>query len=294
MRREVAVINKNRKVVQGNPLLELGYSLDQLPARIVRVLIAHIDDQRDKEFPQLTFSKKELIKVLGLESNTAKYTVLRNELKALQQRVIEFETGSGKDSAHVITSWIMKTRVWNYRDRIDVWLDGDLAPFLLDLKQRFYDEGQTFSKYNLEEVLSFRGDYTIRFFEWFNEKRWISKKAKSGTWYIELEVEEMRRRLGHLDEKGNILKLVLFGDFRRKVIQPVVEEISEKSDFIVSWESGKKKGRKVLSVIFHCEPKNKKQEQVVMKKLAKDMADKEVAKSAMSNMPWEKNKLKGN
>lgn len=266
MKREITVINPKRRVVQGNPLLEVSYSIDQLPSRIIRVIISQIDDQRDEEFPQFVFSKKELYKSLGLETDKDKSAVLRSAFRHLQQRIIEFETGEREDKAEVMTSWVLKSRVWKYKDRVDIWIDGDLAPFLLDLKTRFYDNGQVFSKYRLEEVLSLRGDYSIRFFEWFNKYRWKGNKSKAGKWYIpEMSLGEIRRRLGHIDEEGNIIKLERWPDFRRRVIQPTIEEISEKSDFTVDWEVGSKKGKRVLGLVFHCTPKNKKTEQKMMK-----------------------------
>jgi len=294
MKREIAVINQKRKVVQGNPLLKVSYSMPQLPARVMRLIIAHIDDQRDEEFPQFIFSKKEMAEALGLTSHKTVKEDIKGALIHLQQHVIEFTTGEGEEECDIITSWIMKSRVWNYKDRVDIWLDGDLSPFLLDLKQRFYNSGQTFSKYRLEEVLSFRGDYSVRFFEWFNEYRWKSGKSKSGKWYIpELSLDEIRLRLGMVDEKGNIIKFGRWPDLQRFVIQTAVDEISEKSDFIVSWEVGSKKGKKVLGIVFHCEPKDKEKEQKIAANLAKrgDSEDRALAanipsEEAFSGMPW--------
>lgn len=296
MKREIATINPHRRVVQGNPLLQLSYSMPQLPARIMRLIIAQIDDDRDKDFPQFVFSKKAMADSLGLTSHKTINEDIKTALILLQRRIIEFEIGEGENEAYVMTSWVMKSRVWKYKDRVDIWMDGDLGPYLLDLKQRFYDSGQIFSKYRLEEVLSFRGEYSIRFFEWFNEHRWKSGKSKSGKWYVpEMPLEEIRRRLGHLDERGNIIKLEQWSDFRRYVIDTAVDEISEKSDFTVDWEVGSKKGRKVLGVVFHCTPKDKKREQVLMDEHGKEMThsaiteeDRRQARASLDKLEWRK------
>ena len=283
--KEIEKINGERKVVQGNPLLELGYSMPQLPARIMRVIIAHIDDARDQHIPRFTFSKRELGKALGLVSHEKVAEDIRNALSTLRNREISFiQNPETEEEAMISTGWVLKSRVFNYQDRVDIWMDGELSPYLLDLKKRFYDTGQTFSKYRLEEVLSFRGEYSIRFFEWFNAQRFHGKKSKSGSWYIpEIALSELRRRLGHLDEKGEITKFQRWPDFRRFVLDPATEEISEKSDFIVNWEVTSKKGKAVKGITFYCFPKNKKQEQIYI-------ADVTVndAKKSFETLPWRK------
>lgn len=247
-------------VVTGNPLLAVPYRLPQLSQRIVKLMIAHIDDERDEELPHLIFSKKEVVDALGLENYTNQNDALRSAFRQLRSKGITLPGEEYDDE----TGWIHKARVWKYKDRIDVWFDDALAPYLLDLKNEFLKHGQTFTKHVLEDSLKFRGDYTMKLFDICTQWRFKSNKSKSGNWFVpHIPMPELRYQFGVDDENGNPIVHKEWREFRRKAIEPSMNEVNEKCDFEVDWVA-QTRGRKVTAVRFECKPKDKKSEQQAM------------------------------
>jgi len=245
MNKEVT-IQRGRKVVQGNPLIQSGYSLSNRSTRLIKTIVSAIDDKRDQDIETYEFSTSNLLDLLGMgkEITHAYRERLIESLAELRSCKLRFED----DEKVVSTGWILKSHVYKRQDRTKIWVDGDLAPYLLDLKEKF-------TKYNLEEILHFRKEYTIRFYEWLIVNKWKGRKSPSGNWYVSVSLFDIRKRLGFLSEDyKTILKHTRFQELRRHVITPAIEEISEKSDYLVSWEAIKK-GRSIHDIEFHIEPK---------------------------------------
>nr|WP_328732313.1 replication initiation protein [Halomonas azerica] len=64
----------------------------------------------------------------------------------------------------------------------------------------------------------------------------------------EVDIEWLRRALGVGDKYSN------FKDFRRRVIEPAVQQVNERSPLDVSWEE-RKTGRRVSHVTFYFDEK---------------------------------------
>jgi len=239
-------IQRDRKVVQSNPLIQSGYSLSNRSTRLIKTIISAIDDKRDQGVETYEFPTSNLLDLLGLEKKiTHAYRErLIESLAELRSCKLIFED----EEKLVSTGWILKSHVYKKQDRTKIWIDGDLSPYLLDLKSRF-------TKYNLEEILHFRKEYTIRFYEWLIVDKWKGRSSPSGSWHISISLFEIRNRLGMLsNDKKEIVKHKRFQDLRRFVIDPAIIEISEKSNYMVSWEAIKK-GKSYHEIKFHIEPK---------------------------------------
>lgn len=244
---DVVEYKPNKKmVVQANPLLRTGYTLTNLEQRVVRLIITQLDDKRDQDIPMVRITKKQLYEALGLDTTKRGYEMMEEALLTLRSRAIKitFENGT------LITGWFNDAVIEKKNEMVTIELSPRLKPYLLNLKE-------SFTKYHLAEVLSFRGEYTIRFFEWFIADQF--KKSKSGAWYVSIDVAEIRARLGMV-KKGKIIKYPLWANLRTRVIEPSIEEISSISQYWISWEAVKK-GRAVHSIKFHIVPKSQPEKQ---------------------------------
>jgi plasmid replication initiation protein len=238
-------VKTTASVVQKNPLLTLGYRLSDRAQRLMRLIIAQIDDKRDDEFYVYQYDTTELYDALGLTNSGEALNLLRQAIRELRKTDVSL---SAELTGGVIveTGLLIEGKIHPWEGWTSVRISEYLKPFLLELKKNFL-------KYGFKEIQFFRGDYTLRFYEWFLAERY--KATKSGTWYVCMELYEIRRRLGMIDAKGNSVMYARWQDFRRRVLDPVVEEISEKSAYFVSWEAGQK--RSVRDVKFHITPKPK-------------------------------------
>jgi len=247
-KKETAVpvaVKTSRTVVQANPLLTLGYRLTDRAQRLLRLVISQIDDKRDDDFCTYEFKTSELYDALGLGNSGEALDLLRKAVRELRRADVSIpaELTGG---VIVETGLIIEGKIHPWEGWTALRISEYLKPFLLEIKQNFL-------KYGFKEIQFFRGDYTLRFYEWFLAERY--KATKSGTWYVCMELHEIRRRLGMLDAKGKPAMYPRWQDFRRRVLDPVAEEISEKSAYLVSWEAGQK--RRITDVKFHISPKPK-------------------------------------
>jgi plasmid replication initiation protein len=241
-----AKVSRRRKVVQTNPFLESNYKLGDRAQRLMRIIISQIDDKRDTRFYVHEFSTEELYEALGLENSGESCELLQNAIQELRQVPITIPGHLTKDGADTLTGLIVKGKVHRWKGWTQVMIDNELKPFLLEVKHRF-------TKYELEDVLNLHGP-AIRFYEWFIKEKHTAA-SKSGAWYVTLQLREIRFRLGMLTKQGKPAMYDRWQDFRRRVLDPVVEEISEKTGYVVSWEVTQK--RRISEVIFHIVPKEK-------------------------------------
>lgn len=242
-------------VVMGNPLIEAAYTLNNLEQRIVSLMISQIDDKRDDSRYTYEFTIKELSNILGFEKNNDQYKRIDNVFESLSQRNICIDPKYSIDGSKTFCNWGV-FKYWPGHGRLTITIAEDIAPFLLQLKGNW-------TKYKLEDVLKFRGEYTIRFFQWFMQERnkpSHAKKSKSGAWYMCMSLRDIRERLEMIPKEGKGKeKYPRWPDFRRRVLDPMAEEISEKSSILVGWDAIKK-GRAVKEIVFHCTPKGTKSE----------------------------------
>jgi plasmid replication initiation protein len=245
--KQIAVINPKRHVVQKNPIIESGYKIAERAERLLRIIISQIDDKRDEDFHVYHFETSALYEALGLNSTHTQTTDLEKAINELMDVKIRIPEHLSEDGSITLTRILQKGKIHRRENWTTLQIDDDLKPFYLQIKEKY------FTKYALGEVLSFRGEYTLRMFEWFIEERFTAS-SKSGAWYVTLPLQEIRFRLGMLGENGEPTMYQRWPDFRRRVVDAVVEEVSEKSTYTVSYETVTHK-RKVTDIKFHVVPK---------------------------------------
>jgi plasmid replication initiation protein len=154
------------------------------------------------------------------------YSDLKDAIKEIADKSIWVKLDNGKDT---LLRWIEKPYIDENSGLVQIKLDNDMKPFLLQLKDNF-------TQYELLWTLNFRSKYSIRLYE----------LVKSLHFH---ELEEYTREFT-LDELRKLLDAENYNTyqtFKTRVLEPSVKEINETSDKNVSY-TPIKKGRSVSKI----------------------------------------------
>jgi len=236
-------LHLQKMVYKGNPLIEGAYSMSNREQRLVALLSSQIEDRQDEALHTYLFTVPQLAEYLGLASDNRRYDKIRSDLYSLMTRVISIQED---DNTELLAHFVSKARLNPDTGKVELQVHEELQPYYLDLKNRY-------TRYQLGQVMNFRGAYTLRFFEWFKQQEFT--KTPGGWWYVSFEISDLRRRLNLEPRKGQPkAKYPRWPNLRERIIEPVVQEIEEQTDWNVNWETVKW-GRKVGEVKFHIGPK---------------------------------------
>jgi len=224
------MVERDYSVVKANDLIRnTTYDLSLVEQKIILRLIQLIKPQ-DTEFKTYILNINEFCALCGIEQNNgANYLYIKNSLKQLRDKSFWLRI-NGKER---LCSWISKVILEDGSGDIEIRLDDDLKPFLLELKQNF-------TEYYLYYVLAMKSKYSIRMYEVLKSYKYLSK--------ITVTIKELKSLLFavHYDR---------FYDFKKNVISIAVEEINKYSDLIVTYDFNKQK-KTVISINFKIRYKN--------------------------------------
>ncbi|MEI2770820.1 MAG: replication initiation protein [Candidatus Competibacter sp.] len=222
-------MNKKSLVVQSNTLVEAKYRLSVEEQKIIKILISQIQ-REDEDFKAYEFHIRELAKMLGMEHKDP-YRVLEKITERLMSRVLKFS--SSETNTLLQVSWLSSTIYKKGEGTVILRFDPNLKPLLLQLQSYF-------TKYELGQVLQFKGQYTIRFFEF--RKSFLGKNKK----VVEFPLNKLREAFGL--GKNEYQE---FDNFRRRVIEPARIELLEKTGQSFVWEAIRQgRGGKVVGIRF--------------------------------------------
>ena len=220
-------MNKKSLVIQSNRLIEARYRLSIEEQKIVKILISQIKKD-DEDFKSYEFRIKELAEFLGME-HTNTYGVLRNVTRRLMTRVLEFHNPETRSLLQA--SWLSSAEYREGQGTVSLCFDPKLKPLLLQLKSYF-------TKYELEQIMQFRGQYTIRFFEF--RKSFLGRKKTE----VNFTLKELRDVLSLKKDEYD-----QFFDFKRRVLEPARLELLERTGKSFTWEPVKQgRGGKIVGV----------------------------------------------
>jgi len=252
---------RNYPVVKSNYLIQkTRYDLNLSEQKLILHLIQMIEP-KDDDFKTYPFSIKDYCKVCEIDYKNGKnYMNIRSTLKTLSDKSFWIEQ---EDGTELLMRWIDKVRIDRRKGVIDIRLDKDLKPYLLQLKQFF-------TKYNYLYVMTMRSQYSIRLYE-------ILKSYENVKGII-YEVEELRKML-NLDNDV----MPRWVDFKRFVIEQAIKEINKFTDLFIKYDTIKK-GRSVFEVVFHITSKTET-EKVMSQRLIERTLDKK-KKNAIDEIPY--------
>lgn len=222
-------IRKANKFVQ-----EYKVNLSLVEIRIVNYLIANIKSPKyDKEFGQFRFNIKEFCNIVYPEKKYGDaYKRLPEVIKNLADKSAWKEVPSTEKPGamkKVLIRWIERPEF--EEGFVTLKLDPYLAPYLLQLEHSFF---KTKFQYTIEA----RSKYTIPLYELL--KSWEKTKEHKKTF----EVGELRLYMDAMEKSKNNIS-----EFKRRALDPALEEINDITDLEVTYEEIKK-GRKVTHIEF--------------------------------------------
>lgn len=216
-------------VVKSNDLIQRSrFSLSAQQQKIILYLISKISP-KDEEFHKYKFSIGEFCRVCGLDASNGKnYLELRRAIKELRDRSIWVQLEDGRET---LISWISKAYLEPNNGVIEIRLDEDLRPYLLDLKRNF-------TQFELVYTLHFKSKYSIRLYELLQSIHYNKKESYSKQYTIE-DLQKLLDAEKYKDYKN----------FKARVLLPSLKEINQYSDKAVSFEEIKK-GRRVTDIVI--------------------------------------------
>ena len=210
---DLSQISAERKqmIVKSNQVIQKSrYHLTIQQQKLILYLISKIRPN-DTEFKEYTFDLKDVCRILGIEINGANYLRFKESLKKIADTSFWLEI-DGKDRLY---RWIDDIEINRNETEIKIKLDEHLKPFLLQLKE-------SFTYYQLENVLCFDCKYSFRLYELFK-----SYEFKTD---LILSVEELKKYL--MAEN----KYDRFTLFKTNVLNKAIDEINKYTDLKVSYE----------------------------------------------------------
>lgn len=221
-------------IVKANELIQKSrFELSLMEQKTIAYICSIIKPLEESYQLEYVFDIREYAKICGINYDSGKnYTDIKNTLKKLSDRSMWLEIGKEE----VLVRWLAKVRTNKKSGKATIEIDKDLAPFLMNLKERF-------TKYELYNILGMKSAFSIRIYELLKSYQGIHKKS--------FTIDELKEKLMVQDIKS----YKDFSLFRKKVIEVAIKEINELTDIQVEWEA-ETKGRKVVAVVFRIKQKN--------------------------------------
>ncbi len=206
-------------VRKSNDLIQKSrFDLSVEQQRIVLFLISKISPQ-DDDFKLYDFSIPEFCMVCGIDhDNGGNYEYLKSVLKTLRDKSVGATLPDGRWTT---LAWVEKPYISKKNGTVQIRLDRDMKPFLLELKERF-------TQYELIYTLNFKSKYTIRLYELIKSRHF----HEMDEYTFGYAVEDLRQRMGADDRKS----YAKYTNFKARALLPAVKEINDMSDIDVEWK----------------------------------------------------------
>lgn len=233
MKKEPRSLTNRQVVAQHNGVISGRYELTEAEQKIILLAIAQVDSKNDDEFITFKATIPELEKRLN---TTLHQGQLKETCRKLMQRVVYIENEQGDWK---MFHWISRAEYFKGANTVEFKISDEMKPYLLKLKGNF-------TKLQIENAIKFNGKYTTRFYQFL----------------MKLQNTAERKEKYELSELYKMLMLPksmrVFGQFKRNVLDPSIDEINEKTDIKASYEIGRT-GRKYTSITLSYTPKKTEQ-----------------------------------
>ena len=230
----------NNLIVKSNQVVEAGYELTTNEQRLILLGISKIPKEQDVN-PNIGYeiTAQEFATAYNIHPKTA-YRELKEATNKLYERSIiirnEQQTMKVRWASSIITdnpyvSDVLPDEDWK---RVVLFFSPQIVPYLSNLKTNF-------TQYLQSDISNVSGAYTIRFYELVCQYRTIGKR--------EISIQDLRFILNIGD------KYPLFYDFKRRVIEPSIKEINDKTPMQISYEQ--KKRKTIVGIVLNFKEKPK-------------------------------------
>lgn len=215
-------LDKQDLVYQHNSLIIASYDMSSMEQKLFLMLVSTIKKDDDK-ITRTVFRVRDIAETMGITSQSL-YRDLPKICKELMKKVIEIKQEDGSWKMFSIISF---AEYKSKEGKLVLEIHREAEPYLLKLKEMF-------TVYKLENVIDLKSKYSIRLYQ--QSKRCAFKGGDL------IDLKEFRKIL-KLEKKT----YDRFDCITSKVLKPAIEEINNKTDINVSYETVKD-GRKVCAI----------------------------------------------
>lgn len=253
---QIEIYERDRYVVKANELIQKSrFNLTLQQQKIVLYLISQIE-RNDKEFKLYSFSIQQFCKVCGINYTSGKnYNDLKEAIKEIAQKVLWIKLPNGKETT---VRWIEKAYIDRNTGTIEIRLDEDMKPYLLQLRDNF-------TQYELVWTLQFNSKYSIRLYELIKSIHYHDLDPYERTY----DIDELKRLLDAETYKT-------YQHFKDRALQVAVDEINSTSDKLVSFVPIKD-GRAVKKIRLHIESKDQGERIKLRKAIEQELGSNQVS-----------------
>jgi len=208
---------KDLVITKHNGLIEASYKMTLNEQRLVLMCIARLDARKSMPKDNLfVITAKEFAQTFGIEEKHA-YAALDEAASTLYERDIRTNDGKYRERFR----WVCGIKYHDHEGKVTLGFSTWVTPYLTMLHERF-------ASYKLNQISGLKSIYSIRLLEF------LTQFKATGKFIIELD-----RFKDRLDLKNEYKR---FFDLKKRVIEPAVNELREKSNLVIDWipiKSGK-------------------------------------------------------
>ena len=203
--------NKDLVITKHNSLIEASYKLTLNEQRMVLLCIARLDTRKPLPKDNLfTITAKEFSETFGIEEKHA-YEALDEAASALYERDIKTYDGKYRERFR----WVCGVKYHDNEGKVTLGFSTWVTPYLTMLHERF-------ASYKLKQISGLKSVYSIRLLEFLTQFKTTGKFIT--------DLDKFKDRLCLKEEYKR------FYDLKRRVIEPAVKELQEKSKLVIEWK----------------------------------------------------------
>lgn len=235
------------QIYKSNALVEAQYRLSVAEQRIMLACMSQV--RRDQSITDDALYSVSAVDIAAMSDTSTKQTYRELEkaalrLKRREVRLFEEPNGKGHKRKVMLTGWVQTIIYIEEEGRVELRFTKDMLPYLSQLTEQF-------TRYALADVATMTSSHAMRLYELLCQWRDAGQREVSIEWL---------RNAFQLEGKYTALK-----DFKRRVLEPAVEQINKHSPLWCKWDQ-RKTGRRVSHLVFtfgeKTKPKPKKSRKV--------------------------------
>ncbi len=256
---------KKELVVKDNSLVEACHSLNLVPQRLIVLAIIEAREQGTmiKAAGVLKITASDYMKHFNVKK-VAAYEALRSAADELFEATFKWRSKDENGNIEInISRFVQRVTYVEGAGYIKIMFSEDVMPLITRLDKRY-------TEYDLIQISDLNSSYSLRVFEMFMQ--WVGNRNPPT-----IKLEDFRERLGLPHDK-----YLTMSDFKKRVLNPSIKEINEKTDIEAEYEQDKE-GVKIVG--FKLISKHKKAAKSKIISVEKNVSTQEKKPQTVKKIP---------